>query len=162
MTAALLALVLGACGGDSTAPESSPTAGVWELDAVNGAGLPFVESLPNAGADGWTITEGRLAVDGSLGRGTFLFCRRFTPPAGSTTPPHVLATTEAVAVAVSSSGVLTITYLNVGQRTGSTDTGTLSGNTLSFLRTFEIPDRTYHFQRTSTDPQTAAAGCARP
>lgn len=130
--------------------------GVFELDAANGAPLPFLErSYTN---DTQEITEGRLQFVPSLGSGTFLFCRRITAPDGTRS---VRAITEDIGYDVTSNGALTITYRNAGARSGAADVGTVAGTALSFQRTFEIPARTYSFHKTSDDPFFGPAGCTR-
>lgn len=147
-----LVMAIGLVGACSDAPSTRPTApdlaGTWALTSVNGAPLPYTEST--IGGTTQTIVGGRLRLLRGSGLGEFAFCRRTAPPGGAL--PFTEATVESVTYTVGYAGEFRITYRDVGARTGSSDVGTASEDTLAFQRTFEIPARRYGFTKRADDP----------
>ena len=118
--ACLLLIAAAACGGDSpTQPTPASVAGVWNLQTVNGSGLPFI--LAQLGNDKVELTDDVLNVSEN---GTFTQLTHFRiTQAGEVTTDSL---PDAGTYALNGTAV-TFTF----ESDGSTGTGSLSGNSLT-------------------------------
>jgi len=109
-----------ACGGDSpTQPTSASVAGTWNLQTVNGSGLPYI--VGQVGSDKLELVSDVLTVGES---GTFTQLTEFrVTESGQVSTESV---PDAGSYALNGTAV-TFTF----DSDGSTGTGSLSGNTLT-------------------------------
>jgi hypothetical protein len=119
IVALMVLSVLAACGGDSSTSASASVVGTWNLTSVNGAALPFIASAANPKvevlSDQYVITS-----SGTFTETTTLRVTQGTAVTTQTSPESGTYTTSGTAV--------NLKYAS----DGSTETGTFSGNTLTF------------------------------